>query len=145
MNGGEGAPTYSGYQQQELVPYETSTRLDLGNMYNATSVDSPSEAEVAVCFLIMKEGKGQERTTRGRGRAPRTRARAFARRPRAARRPARRRRRRGTRAAWASRPPPLCAPAATPRGSGCSWQRRRRAPRLRRRAPRRTGGSELRC
>ena len=84
MNGGEGAPTYSGYQQQELVPYETSTRLDLGNMYNATSVDSPSEAEVAVCFLIMKEGKGQERTTRGRARAPRTRARAFARRPRAA-------------------------------------------------------------
>lgn len=69
MNGGEGAPTYSGYQQQELVPYETSTRLDLGNMYNATSVDSPSEAEVAVCFLIMKEGKGQERTTRGRARA----------------------------------------------------------------------------
>ena len=56
----------------------------LGNMYNATSVDSPSEAEVAVCFLIMKEGKGQERTTRGRARAPRTRARAFARRPRAA-------------------------------------------------------------
>ena len=73
MTGGEGAPTYSGYQQQELVPYETSTRLDLGNMYNATSVDSPSEAEVAVCFLIMKEGKGQERTTRGRARAPRTR------------------------------------------------------------------------
>ena len=84
MNGGEGAPTYSGYQQQELVPYETSTRLDVGNMYNATSVDSPSEAEVAVCFLNMKEGKGQERTTRGRARAPRTRARAFARRPRAA-------------------------------------------------------------
>ena len=82
--GGEGAPTYSGYQQQELVPYETSTRLELGNLHNATSVDSPSEADVAVCFLIMKEGKGQERTARGRARAPRTRARAFARRPRAA-------------------------------------------------------------